>query len=80
MRRTSLACSGTGHWWIVVAELLKLQRIGQFPDELVKIEGTQIHCVTSQTYNNSHKGDSVRGILMIINVIFSNFVNDNLIK
>ena len=23
---------------------------GQFPDEFVKIEGTQIHCVTSRTY------------------------------
>ena len=35
MRRTPRACSGTGHWWIALAELLKLQRNGQFPDELI---------------------------------------------
>ncbi len=40
------------NWSLVdeLAELLKLQRIGQFPDELVKIEGSQIHYVTSRTY------------------------------
>ncbi len=27
----------------MLAELLKLQEIGQFPDDPVKIEGTQIH-------------------------------------
>jgi hypothetical protein len=32
------------------AELLKLQKSGQFPDELVKIEDVQIHYVASQTY------------------------------
>jgi hypothetical protein len=31
-------------------ELLKLQRRGQFPDDLVKIEGTQIHDISSQMY------------------------------
>ncbi len=30
---------GTVHWSIAQAELLKLQKSGQFPDELVKIEG-----------------------------------------
>ncbi len=49
-RRTPDSCSGTGHWWIEIAELLKLQRSGQFPDDLVKREGAQIHCVTCRTY------------------------------
>jgi hypothetical protein len=42
--------SGTGHGWIAQTELLKLQKNGQFPDELLKIEGAQIHYVVSQTY------------------------------
>jgi hypothetical protein len=29
-------------------QLLKMQKNGQFPDELVKIEGSQIHLVASQ--------------------------------
>ena len=38
-------------WKLVsLAELLKLQESGQFPDELVKIEGAQIHYASSQTY------------------------------
>jgi hypothetical protein len=32
------------------AELLKLQKSGQFPEELVRIEVAQIHYVASQTY------------------------------
>ena len=35
---------------ITLAELLKLQESGQFPDESVKIEGAQIHSVDTQTY------------------------------
>ncbi len=50
MRRTRCDGSGTGHGDVEEDELLKLQKRGQFPDELVKIEGTQMHCVTSQTY------------------------------
>jgi hypothetical protein len=50
VRRTTRGVNGTGHSWIVEAELLKLQKIGQFPDELVRIKGEQIHYVTSQTY------------------------------
>jgi hypothetical protein len=42
--------SGTGHWKIAQAELLKLQKRGQFPDKLAKIEGAQIHNVVCQTY------------------------------
>ncbi len=44
--------SGTGHSRVAQAELLKLQRNGQFPDEFVKIEVTQIqiHYVSSWTY------------------------------
>jgi hypothetical protein len=39
--------SGTGHGHVAEAELLKLQRRGQFPDEFVKIEDTQIQYVYS---------------------------------
>ena len=45
MRRRLSGGSGTGHGQVAQAELLNLQKSGQFPDELVKIEGTQIHCV-----------------------------------
>jgi hypothetical protein len=42
-------------WWNwplvdAQAELLKLQKSGQIPDQPVKIEGAQIHYVASQTY------------------------------
>ena len=73
MRRTSRVWSGTGHGRIELATLLNLSRSGQFPDDLAKIEDTQIHCVTYQTYdgtsNNRTKGDNIRGIvyLFIIN-------------
>ena len=40
MRRTPL---GESESWLALAELLKLQESGQFPDEPVKIEGAQIH-------------------------------------
>jgi hypothetical protein len=42
--------SGTGHGRFAEAELLKLQKSGQFPDESVRIKVWQIHYVTSQTY------------------------------
>ncbi len=38
-RRTSCDCSGTDHWYPTEAEILKLQKNGQFRDELGKIEG-----------------------------------------
>jgi hypothetical protein len=41
VRRTPRGGSGTG--WIEQAELLKLQKSGQFPDEPVRIKGAQIH-------------------------------------
>ena len=38
-------------WKLVsLAELLKQQESGQFPDEPFKIEGAQIHSVGAQTY------------------------------
>ena len=42
----------TGHWAseIVQAEILKMQKHGQFPDELVKIKGAQMYYVNTQTY------------------------------
>ncbi len=64
------------------AQLLNLQKNGQFTDELVKIEDAQIHCLVSQTYhssNNSHEGDSVRGTIIIVCVVCSYFVSGNLI-
>jgi hypothetical protein len=49
LRRTPLGGSGTGGS-VPQVELLKLKKIGQFPDDPVKIKDTQIHYVTSQTY------------------------------
>ena len=48
--RRSFGGSGSIHGQIAQAELLKLQKSGQFPDEPVRIKGAQIHYVTSQTY------------------------------
>ena len=45
MRRTSRVCSGTGHGRIEQAELLKVQKRGQFPDESVRIKGAPVHYV-----------------------------------
>ncbi len=45
MRRTPYDGSGTDHRLIVRAELLKLQKSGQFPDDHVRIKGTQSHYV-----------------------------------
>jgi hypothetical protein len=50
VRRTPCGGSGTDHGQVAQAELLKLQRSGEFPDELVEIEGAQIHYEDSQTY------------------------------
>ena len=50
LRRTSRVCSGTDHGRIAQAELLKLQKSGQFPDETVRINDTPVHYVNSQTY------------------------------
>ena len=35
---------------LVEAELLKLQKSGQFPDDPTKIKGAQIHSVGALTY------------------------------
>ena len=52
-----LSCEEKDEWrqwnWfgdVVQDQLLKLEKSGQFPDEIVKIEDTQILCVTSHTY------------------------------
>ena len=58
MRRRPRGGSGTGHGQIAQAELLKLQKSGQFPDEPVRIKVSQIHYVTSQT------GPDVLGIVV----------------
>ena len=44
MRRTTRDGNGTGGW-IAQAELLKLQKSGQFPDESVRRKDTHIHYV-----------------------------------
>jgi hypothetical protein len=48
--RTLRGGSGTVSGWIAQAELLKLQKCGQFPDEAVRIKGAQIHYVNAQMY------------------------------
>ncbi len=62
MRRTPCDCDGRVGW-IPQAELLKLQKSGQFPDDPAKIEDSQIHSVDSQgrISNSRHKGHSVPG-------------------
>ena len=50
VRRTPHDGSGTGHGWITEGELLKMKKIGQFPDDPVKIKDKQIHYVNTQTY------------------------------
>ncbi len=50
MRRTPSGGSGRVNCLIPEVELVKIQKRGQFPDEIVKIEDTQIHHVDSQTY------------------------------
>jgi len=50
VRRTPRGGSGTDHGQIAQAELLKLQKGGQFPDEPVRIKGAQIHYVDTQMY------------------------------
>ncbi len=44
------AKSGRVHGRVTQAELLKLQKSGQFPDEPVRIKVTRIHYVICQTY------------------------------
>ncbi len=40
MRRTSRDGSGTVHCYISQADLLKMKKNGQFPDESVRVKGT----------------------------------------
>ncbi len=65
---------------ITVAELLELKERVQFPGESVKIEGAQIRIVAvRRTRNNCHKGDIMRGMIIIINVVLTYFVSSSLI-
>jgi hypothetical protein len=41
-----------------------VQKSGQFPDELVKIEGTQIHCVTDVLAIAGKKEMTLKGRLL----------------
>ena len=50
VKRTPSDGSGRVHGYVAQAELLKVQKSGQFADEFVRIEVTQIHYVVSQTY------------------------------
>ena len=69
--------SGTG-CWIAKTELLKLQKIGQFSDESAKKKSHKFS-VDVLTYNRRHKGDNVRGSIIIVSVVFPYFVRDSLI-
>jgi hypothetical protein len=53
VRRTQRDGSGTVHSSIEEDELLKMQKSGQFADDPVRIKDTQIHNVTSQTYQKA---------------------------
>ena len=76
MRRTRSGGSGSV---FALAELLKLQESGQFPDELVKIEGTQIHRGDARrTSNSRHKGNSMRGTIIIVRTVLLDFVSSSL--
>ena len=70
MRRTPYGGSESE---ILQAELLKLQETGQFPDESAKIKGAQIHSVgvpaSGRTRNNRHKGNRVRGTIIIVSTV-----------
>ena len=50
VRRTARAWGGTGHVCVVQAELLKLEKSRQFPDEPVRIKGAPVHYVKAPTY------------------------------
>ena len=52
VRRRLRVGSGTDHWSITLAEVLKLQRRGQFPDELVKIPGEGIVIIITTIFSN----------------------------
>ena len=82
MRRTCRDGSGTVHWSIPEVELLKLQKSGQFANETVRIKGTQISLcnLPDVLATVDTKEDSVRGIVIIVSSIFSNFLRDSLIK
>jgi hypothetical protein len=80
VRRTTRDGDGTSHGQIAQAELLKLEKSGQFSDESVRIKASQIHYVTPRRTNNTKdKGDHVRGTIIIVSVIPSYFVSDSLI-
>jgi hypothetical protein len=49
-RRTPRGGSAKVHRLNVQAEFLKLQKSGQFPDELVKLKVAKINYVVSQMY------------------------------
>jgi hypothetical protein len=63
-RRTPRGGSGKVHCLNAQAELLKLQKSGQFPDEIEKIKVAQIHYVASQTYIAGIKEIAFGGLLL----------------
>ena len=68
MRRTP--CDESGGWF-ALSELLKLEEGGQFPDDPVKIEDSQIRCVDARRTSQRHQGISVRGTIIIISTVCS---------
>ena len=71
MRRTPNDGNGIGLF--AKAELLKLQKSGQFPDEPAKIKGVQAHSdrveAARGTRNSRHKGNIVGGTIIIISTV-----------
>jgi hypothetical protein len=61
VRRTPRGGSGTVHGLFPEVELLNLQKIGQFPDEPVKLKDSQIHYV-----------NTLEGFLLIVGLVINN--------
>jgi hypothetical protein len=79
LKRKPRGGSGTGHGRFAQAELLKLKKSGQFPDEPVRIKVARIHYVISQTGNGKHKRHSCRGVTIILSSILSDLVSRGVI-
>ncbi len=58
--------SGTGHGRFPESELLKLQKSGQFPDESVRIKGTNSLCNLPEVLGIGDINDTTLGGLLFI--------------
>jgi hypothetical protein len=63
-----------------ISQVITSAKRGQFPDESVKKKVTQIYYVKPRrTSNIKHKGDSVRGTIIIVSTVLTYFVSVNLV-